>query len=59
MVESYPKGNKVPDALLKMGYCFVSLEQTVKARAAFEQVVDAYPGTAPAQLAAAKLKELR
>jgi tol-pal system protein YbgF len=57
-VDGYPKGNKVPDALLKLGYCYDKLGQGAKARAALQQVVDAYPGTQPARLAAAKLEEL-
>ena len=50
--DAYPRGNKVPDALLKMGFCFVQLGQTAKARAALEQVVETYPRTPPAELAA-------
>ncbi len=57
-VEKYPRGNKVPDAMLKMGYCFASLGQTTKARAALEQVVQVYPKTQPAILAAKKLEQL-
>jgi tol-pal system protein YbgF len=55
----YPRGNKVPDALLKMGFCFAALGQTAKARAALEQVIESYPRTQPAELAAKKLEELK
>jgi TolA-binding protein len=58
VVEAYPQGNKVPDALLKLGYCFIAQGQTKKARAALEQVVESYPKTQPAALAAAKLEDL-
>jgi tol-pal system protein YbgF len=58
-VDGYPRGNKVPDALLKMGYCFVQLGQDAKARSALQNVVDTYPGTQPAKLAAARLEELQ
>jgi tol-pal system protein YbgF len=56
VVETYPRGNKVPDALLKVGYCYQSLGQTEKARAVLEQVVNLYPKTEPAALAAKRLE---
>jgi tol-pal system protein YbgF len=39
-IETYPRGNKVPDALLKVGYCYQALGQPDKARAVLEQVVN-------------------
>jgi tol-pal system protein YbgF len=56
VVETYPRGNKVPDALLKVGYCYQSMGQTEKARAVLEQVVSLYPKTEPAALAAKRLE---
>lgn len=55
-IETYPRGNKVPDALLKVGYCYLALGQTAKARAVLEQVVNLYPKTGPAVLAAKRLE---
>jgi tol-pal system protein YbgF len=55
VIETYPRGNKVPDALLKVGYCYHALGQTDKARAVLEQVVNLYPKTEPAALAAKRL----
>jgi tol-pal system protein YbgF len=55
-IETYPRGNKVPDALLKVGYCYQALGQTDKARAVLEQVVNLYPKTEPAALAAKRLE---
>jgi tol-pal system protein YbgF len=55
-IETYPRGNKVPDALLKVGYCYPALGQTEKARAVLEQVVNLYPKTEPAALAAKRLE---
>lgn len=57
VVETYPRGNKVPDALLKVGYCYQALGQTAKARAVLEQVVNLYPKTEPAVLAAKRLEQ--
>ena len=56
VIESYPRGNKVPDALLKVGYSYQALGQTDKARAVLEQVVNLYPKTEPAALAAKRLE---
>ena len=55
-IETYPRGNKVPDALLKVGYCYQALGQADKARAVLEQVVNLYPKTEPATLAAKRLE---
>jgi tol-pal system protein YbgF len=58
VVEVYPRGNKVPDALLKVAYCHQALGQGDKARAILEQVVSAYPKTEPAALATRRLEAL-
>ncbi|HEY5949384.1 MAG TPA: tetratricopeptide repeat protein, partial [Kofleriaceae bacterium] len=55
-IEVYPRGNKVPDALLKVGYCYSALGQADKARAVLEQVVNLYPKSEPAALAAKRLE---
>jgi tol-pal system protein YbgF len=55
-IETYPRGNKVPDALLKVGYCYSALGQSAKARAVLEQVVNLYPKSEPAALAEKKLE---
>ena len=56
VIETYPRGNKVPDALLKVGYCYQALGQAEKARAVLEQVVNLYPQTPPAAVAAKRLE---
>jgi tol-pal system protein YbgF len=58
VVETYPRGNKVPDALLKVGYCYLALGQPDKSRAVLEQVVTLYPKTEPAATAAKRLESL-
>ena len=57
-VDRYPRGNKVPDALLKVGYCHLALGQTDKGRFALEQVMTIYPKTEPALLAEKRLETL-
>jgi tol-pal system protein YbgF len=56
VIETYPRGNKVPDALLKVGYCYGALGQAEKSRAVLEQVVNLYPKTEPALIAAKRLE---
>jgi len=56
VIEVYPRGNKVPDALLKVAYCHLAMGQGEKAHAVLEQVVSAYPKSEPAALAAKRLE---
>jgi len=58
VVETYPRGNKVPDAMLKVGYCHLALGQKDRSRAVLEQVVNLYPKTEPAAIAAKRLETL-
>ena len=46
----------MPDALLKVGYCYQAMGQGDKARAVLEQVVNIYPKSEPATLAAKRLE---
>jgi TolA-binding protein len=59
VIEKYPKGNKVPAALLKQGHAFQSLGDKVNSRLIFEELVRKHPGTGEAKAASDKLKELR
>jgi tol-pal system protein YbgF len=58
LVERYWRGNKLPDALLKIGLCHLSLGKTDEARAALRKVVARFPRTRPGKLARARLQEL-
>lgn len=59
VVKRYPEGNKAPDALLKIGYCYAKLGNDADARDVLTQVVEIYPKTEAAKLAARRLDELR
>jgi tol-pal system protein YbgF len=59
VIEKYPKGNKVPAALLKQGNAFLALGDKVNSRLIFEELVRKFPQTAEAKTASDKLKELR
>jgi tol-pal system protein YbgF len=58
VVANFPDGNKAPDALLKLGYCYLALDRAGDARDVLEQVVRIYPKSNPAALAARKLETL-
>jgi tol-pal system protein YbgF len=59
VIQKYPAGNKAPDALLKVGFCYLNLGDAGSARDVLTQVVDLYPKTEAAKLAAKRLEELR
>jgi tol-pal system protein YbgF len=48
---------KVPDALVKIGLCYWSLREPVRARATWQKVVREHPGAAPAGIARSLLKK--
>jgi TolA-binding protein len=58
VVARWPSGNKAPDALLKLGYCLLSLGDKPGGRLTLEQVRREYPRTEAAHLAGSKLAEL-
>jgi tol-pal system protein YbgF len=58
VVEHYPTGNKVPDALLKVGFTYLALGSMEAGRQTLVQVQRSYPRHEAAQLAAARLAEL-
>jgi TolA-binding protein len=58
VIASYPAGDAVVDSLLKLGDCRLRLEQPRLARAAWEKVVEDFPGTPAATQAEAKLASL-
>ena len=58
VVASYPQSRKVPDALLKIGYCQYELEQWPAARKALTDVTTRYPETTAARLARQRLAQL-
>jgi tol-pal system protein YbgF len=58
VVERFPAGNKVPDALLKAGFSLVAVGEGAAARKTLEELVRAFPQHDAAGLATAKLNEL-
>jgi tol-pal system protein YbgF len=58
VIERYPNGNKVPDALLKVGFSYLSLGSVEAGKQTLTQVQRSYPRHEAAVLAGARLADL-
>lgn len=58
VITKFPRSRKVPDALLKMGYCNYELEDWAAAREALDRVQAEYPDTTAARLAGQRLARM-
>jgi len=59
VVDRYPKGDKVPASLLKIGIANSRLGVKSEARKSFQQVIQKYPKSPEAALAKERLAQLR
>lgn len=59
IVSHYPQNNKMPDALLKLGYIYDDMGQFAKARTYLERLPAEYAGSTAAQLAVVRLQQMR
>lgn len=59
VISKHPDSRKVPDALLKMGYCNYELERWNNARTALERVQNDYAETTAARLAEQRLARMQ
>jgi len=59
VIEKFPRSRKVPDALLKIGYCNYELEDWAAARGALERVQADYSDTTAARLAGQRLTRMQ
>ena len=58
VLEKYPQSAKLPDALLKVGYCQIELGDRNAARASLQEVMRQFPDTTAARLASQRLSSL-
>ena len=58
VVDKYPQSRKVPDALLKVGYCQYELKQWDQARKALGEVTSRYADTPAGHLAQQRLEKM-
>jgi len=58
LVDNYPQSRKLPEAMLKMGYCQIELGNTPKGRELLNEVILRFPGTRVAISAENRLRKL-
>ena len=58
VLTKYPQSRKIPDALLKVGYCNYELKHYDAARKALSKVVQDYKETTAARLAGQRLQAM-
>ncbi len=58
LLGEFPDSGKAPDALLKKGYCQIELGQGGPGRQTLNRVINEFPGTEAARLAASRLRAL-
>ena len=59
VAKNYPKGDKVPYALLKQGLSFLNLKDKTSAKLILQQVIKDFPNTNQARIARGKLQEIK
>jgi tol-pal system protein YbgF len=59
VLDRYPDSRKIPDALLKIGYCNYELKRFDASREALSAVVATYPETTAARLASQRLDRIK
>ncbi|NNF99934.1 MAG: tol-pal system protein YbgF [Desulfobacteraceae bacterium] len=58
VLDNYPRGNKVPAALLKQGLAFVEIGDKSSARLILKDLTSRYPNTSEGKIAVQKLEEI-
>jgi tol-pal system protein YbgF len=56
VVENYPGANKVPDALLKVGFCLAELGEPESAATVYRELLERFPETTAAETARQRLE---
>ncbi|MBN2539501.1 MAG: tol-pal system protein YbgF [Deltaproteobacteria bacterium] len=59
VIQIYPKGNKVPNALLKQALSFLKLDDKSSAKLLLQRVIKDYPNTTSANVARKKLVDIK
>jgi len=59
VLDQYPDSRKIPDALLKIGYCNYELKRRPAAEKALSEVVARFPETTAARLASQRLEHMK
>ncbi len=59
VIEQYPQAAKMPDAMLKLGYCQDEIGEDAAARSTLQELMRQFPDTTAARLASQRLNSLR
>ena len=59
VVQNYPEGNKVPNALLKQAMSFLKLDDASSSKLLLQRVIKEYPNTNAARIARSKLVDIK
>ena len=59
VVQNYPDGNKVPNALLKQALSFLKLDDKSSSKLLLQRVIKEYPNTNAARIARSKLVDIK
>ena len=58
VIKKYPKGNKVPNAMLRQAAAFLEMGEKDSAKILLRRITKRYPKTREAQIAEKKIKTL-
>jgi len=58
VIERWPQGDKVPAALYKLGIAYQKGNRSAEARTTYNTLIEKYPRSGEARLAAERLKEM-
>lgn len=58
VVDNFPSGNKVPDAMLKIAFTYQHLGDKIKARETLQKIIKEFPWSDPAKKAKERLQSL-
>jgi TolA-binding protein len=59
VIKQYPRGNKVPNALLRQALAFDELNDKTSAKLLLRKLINQYPKTNEAKIAENKLKTMK
>jgi TolA-binding protein len=59
VIKEYPKGNKVPNAMLRQALAFYEIKDKKSSLILLKRIIKNYPGSNEAKIAKAKLEKIK
>lgn len=59
VIKKFPRGNKVPDAMLKQAFSFLALNDSNSAKLLMQKIIDRFPSSEQAEIARAKMRSIQ